>query len=205
MQHGDIWRGLDELAARFGLSTSGLARLAGLDATAFNKSKRQSKDGRLRWPTTESISRVLAAVNVDFAEFALLVTGGAGRQVPVLRQDSASEGDTFEADGALKRDPQRGGVTANLDLNADAYLFEITEDDYAPRYRKGDQILVAPGATLKADDHALLMTADNQICLARVAGTSLGNDTSFTNLADEANTYSTSGLKWASKIVWVRP
>ncbi|MEL6861954.1 MAG: helix-turn-helix transcriptional regulator, partial [Pseudomonadota bacterium] len=53
MQHGDIWRGLDELAARSGLSTSGLARLAGLDATAFNKSKRQSKDGRLRWPTTE--------------------------------------------------------------------------------------------------------------------------------------------------------
>ncbi len=205
MQHGDIWRGLDELAARFGLSTSGLARLAGLDATAFNKSKRQSRDGRLRWPTTESLARVLAAVNVDFAEFALLVTDGAGRKVPVLRQDAAVEDGMFETDGALKRGEERQEVSANLDLNADAYLFEITEDDFAPRYRKGDQLLVAPGAPLKADDHALLLTADNQICLARVAGTSPGNDRLFTSLASETDTYSASGLKWASKIAWVRP
>ena len=64
MQHGDIWRGIDLLARNHGLSTSGLAKLAGLDATAFNKSQRLPKDGRPRWPSTESISRALDAVGV---------------------------------------------------------------------------------------------------------------------------------------------
>ena len=42
-------------------SPSGLARRAGLDPTSFNKSKRQANDGRFRWPSTESISKVLRA------------------------------------------------------------------------------------------------------------------------------------------------
>ncbi len=41
MQHKDIWRGLDQLAAHHGLSASGLARRAGLDPTSFNPSKRE--------------------------------------------------------------------------------------------------------------------------------------------------------------------
>lgn len=67
MLHNDIWRGLDLLAEQNGLSVSGLARRAGLDATAFNKSKRTAKDGRPRWPSTESISRALVAVNAELA------------------------------------------------------------------------------------------------------------------------------------------
>ena len=63
MQHGDIWRGVDRLAHKHGMSPSRLAKLAGLDATAFNKSKRVSKTGRLRWPSTESLARALAAVD----------------------------------------------------------------------------------------------------------------------------------------------
>lgn len=68
-----LWHAIDQLAANRGLSTSGLARKAGLDPTAFNKSKRQSRDGRLRWPSTESISRVMTATGVSFSQFAALV------------------------------------------------------------------------------------------------------------------------------------
>jgi len=40
LQHGDVWRGIDRLAAKHGLSASGLARRAGLDPTAFQSIER---------------------------------------------------------------------------------------------------------------------------------------------------------------------
>ena len=48
LTHPQIWRAIDALAARNGMSPSGLARLAGLDPTTFNKSKRGSANGKLR-------------------------------------------------------------------------------------------------------------------------------------------------------------
>src|ERR687886_2951908 len=88
VNHEEIWRALDALAAENGLSASGLARKAGLDATAFNPSKRVGADGRARWPSTESVAKVLAATGTGIEAFASLVTGlpapsrGAGREPP---------------------------------------------------------------------------------------------------------------------------
>src|SRR5207302_5353147 len=61
LTHAQIWTALDRLAARAGLSASGLAKKAGLDPTTFNKSKRITPDGRQRWPSTESVAKSLAA------------------------------------------------------------------------------------------------------------------------------------------------
>ena len=101
MTHEDIWRALDALAAEHGLSASGLARKAGLDATAFNPSKRVGADGRARWPSTESVAKVLAATGAGFSEFAALVTGAAalprsgrmamGRRIPLIGLDDLIE------------------------------------------------------------------------------------------------------------------
>jgi phage repressor protein C with HTH and peptisase S24 domain len=58
LHHADIWRAIDRLAERHGLSASGLARKAGLSATLFNPSKRINGK-RKRWPSTESIDMVV--------------------------------------------------------------------------------------------------------------------------------------------------
>jgi phage repressor protein C with HTH and peptisase S24 domain len=50
LTHAQVWSAIDRLAARAGLSASGLARRAGLDPTTFNKSKRVTPLGRERWP-----------------------------------------------------------------------------------------------------------------------------------------------------------
>src|SRR5688500_1205906 len=97
VRHDDIWRAIDALAAENGLSASGLARKAGLDPTAFNPSKRIGGDGRARWPSTESINKVLAAVSSSWNAFAALVGGAqalprgsgrgassAGRRIPLI-------------------------------------------------------------------------------------------------------------------------
>ena len=80
MNHEDVWRALDTLAAEHGLTTSGLARKAGLDATTFNRSKRRMADGRARWPSTESVAKVLQATGASLETFTALV--GGARAVP---------------------------------------------------------------------------------------------------------------------------
>ena len=61
LTHSQIWHAIDALADHHGLSPSGLAKLAGLDPTTFNKSKRAA-GGKLRWPSTESVAKALEAV-----------------------------------------------------------------------------------------------------------------------------------------------
>ncbi|TIO63069.1 MAG: helix-turn-helix transcriptional regulator, partial [Mesorhizobium sp.] len=69
LSHDRVWAAIDALAERYSLSASGLARRAGLDSTAFNKSKRLSSDGRPRWPSTESLAKIIEATGASLEEF----------------------------------------------------------------------------------------------------------------------------------------
>src|SRR5262245_19436257 len=77
LTHAQIWGALDRLAARAGLSASGLAKKAGLDPTTFNKSKRITPDGRPRWPSTESVAKSLAATGCSVEAFVSLIDENA--------------------------------------------------------------------------------------------------------------------------------
>src|SRR6202043_2463349 len=81
LTHEQVWTALDRLAARAGLSPSGLAKRSGLDPTTFNKSKRVTPDGRERWPSTESVAKALAATNTSIEAFVQLI-GDSARTVP---------------------------------------------------------------------------------------------------------------------------
>ena len=80
--HESVWSAIDAVAARHGLSPSGLAKKAGLDATAFNPSKRHGGDGRPRWPSTESIAKVLAATGETLERFVGLARRDAKPATP---------------------------------------------------------------------------------------------------------------------------
>src|SRR5512142_37024 len=98
LTHDQIWVALDRLAARAGLSPSGLAKRAGLDPTTFNKSKRITPDGRARWPSTESVAKSLAATGVSVEQFVSLITEGQpapARAVPLLGLGQAGAGNYF--------------------------------------------------------------------------------------------------------------
>jgi len=89
--HTQIWQGIDRLASSFGYSPSGLARQAGLDPTSFNKSKRVSPDGKPRWPSTESISKVLAVTGATMSDFIALIDGDATQKKPLAKKKMAQE------------------------------------------------------------------------------------------------------------------
>ena len=73
MTHSEVWDGIKKLAQSVNLSCSGLARLSGLDATTFNKSRRKSKYGQDRWPTMLTLSRILDSTGISLSEFAELL------------------------------------------------------------------------------------------------------------------------------------
>ena len=65
MTHAEVWFAIDSFAKDHNVSCSGLAKRSGLDATTFNKSKRWSKYGQPRWPSTNSIGASL----YDFTKY----------------------------------------------------------------------------------------------------------------------------------------
>src|ERR1700733_13920070 len=116
MKHDDVWRAIDTLAAESGLSASGLAKRSGLDATTFNPSKRRMPDGRARWPSTESLAKVLDATGASLESFTALVSGAralassaaarnVSRRVPLIGLAQAG-GEGYFDDGGF---PVAGG------------------------------------------------------------------------------------------------
>lgn len=73
MTHDDIWQAIESFAIQHNMSCSGLAKNSGLDPTTFNKSKRYSKEGQPRWPSTHSISKILASTGSSMEDFARYV------------------------------------------------------------------------------------------------------------------------------------
>ena len=71
--HEHLWNAIDKLAHVNHLSCSKMARIAGLDPTTFNKSKRASKYGQPRWLSFETLAKVLKVTNTTLTQFAQYV------------------------------------------------------------------------------------------------------------------------------------
>src|SRR3954469_15845971 len=71
--HQQVWDAIESLARSKGWSLSRLAVRAGLDPTALNRSKRVGFDGKPRWPSTETLAKLLSATEIPLGEFCRLV------------------------------------------------------------------------------------------------------------------------------------
>ena len=67
--HAKVWRAIDRTAEAHGLSASGLAKAAARDPTSFNRSKRLSPTRKPRWPSVETIAKVLNGVGDSVEDF----------------------------------------------------------------------------------------------------------------------------------------
>ena len=68
--NSQTWHAFDRLALENKVSVSGLARLSGLDATTFNKSKRIFPSGKERWPSMCTVAKVLNSLHMTLGDFA---------------------------------------------------------------------------------------------------------------------------------------
>lgn len=203
MNHAHIWRAIDALAARKGMTASGLARAAGLDPTTFNKSKRQAPDGKPRWPSTESISRALAAAEANWDEFAALLAGrdGSGRAIPIVGMARAGADGFFDESGF----PVGADETVRFpDLGEDrVYALEIAGDSMEPTYRAGDVVIVQPGAAVRRGDRVVVRTRSGEV-MAKVLGRKNDQTVELTSLnpAHKPRELAAADIEWIARILW---
>ena len=164
LTHSQIWRATDRLAEQHGLSVSALAKRAGLDATTFNRSKREAPDGRARWPSTESIAKILAATGTGLDDFMALVggTGTARRSIPLIGFAQAGGGGYFDDAGFPVGGSWDEIVFPNVG-DEHAYALEISGDSMLPLYRDGDVVVVSPAAPVRRGDRVVVKTREGEV------------------------------------------
>lgn len=220
LTHGQIWRAVDQLAVEHGLSTSGLAKRAGLDPTTFNRSKRITTDGRPRWPSTESIAKALAATGSSVEHFFALLEPERGP----ARDDGFAE-DPSPMKGTLHAIPQIGFAQAGSGGFFDdagfpagagwdeivfpevddqhAYALEIAGDSMQPVYRDGDVVVVSPGASIRKGDRVVVKTRGGEVMAKELARrTARHIELRSLNPAHEDRQIPLDQVEWIARIIW---
>ncbi|MBI1980215.1 MAG: helix-turn-helix transcriptional regulator [Methylocystis sp.] len=207
LTHAQIWAAIDALGERYGLTPSGLARKAGLDPTTFNRSKRETASGRQRWPSTESIAKVLAATGAGLDEFMSLVTANsaAGRlrhTRPLIGLAQAGVGGFFDDAGFAT-----GAGWDEIDVLAGAdehsYALEISGDSMAPLYRDGDVVIVSPAAPVRRGDRVVVKTTSGEIMAKELKReTARTIELRSVNPAYPDRTISRDEVSWMARILW---
>ena len=211
MKHDDVWRALDTLAAENGLSPSGLAKRAGLDPTTFNPSKRRMPDGRARWPSTESLAKVLDATGATLDAFTALVTGARAlpaaartqsRRIPLIGLAQAG-GEGFFDDGGYPVGGSWDEVSLPEVTDGNAYALEISGESMEPVFRDGDVVIVSPNAPIRRGDRVVVRTARGEVMAKQLARRSARRvELRSLNPAHPDYNFDLSEVSWIHRIVW---
>jgi phage repressor protein C with HTH and peptisase S24 domain len=205
LTHAQIWSALDRLAERAGLSASALAKRAGLDPTTFNRSKRITVDGRPRWPSTESVSKALAATGTSFDVFVNLITdknGAATQAVPLIGFAEAGVGGFFD-DGGFPVGKGWDEIAFPAVSDEHAYALEISGDSMMPAYRDGDVIIVSPAAPIRRGDRVVVKTKKGEVMVKELKRrTSKSIELQSINAEHPDRNLAVSDVVWIARIVW---
>jgi phage repressor protein C with HTH and peptisase S24 domain len=205
LTHAQVWSAIDRLAARAGLSASGLARRAGLDPTTFNKSKRVTSQGRARWPSTESIAKALTATATPFDIFVTLIEqsgGAATRAVPLLGFAEAGNGGYFD-DGGFPAGEGWDEIAFPSVSDEHAYALEVSGQSMEPAYRDGDVILVSPSAPVRRGDRVVVKTRGGEVMAKELKRrTAKTIELKSLNAAHPDRTLAATDVLWIARILW---
>ncbi|WP_188907247.1 S24 family peptidase [Aureimonas endophytica] len=213
--HEQIWAAIDGLAERNKLTASGLARRAGLDPTTFNKSKRKANDGRPRWPSTESIAKIVDATNTNIDEFMSLMRGPHGilhpgqapatptiASIPLLGFAEAGAGGFFD-DAGFPAGQGWDEIAFPQVGDEPIYALEISGDSMLPLYRDGDIIIVSPNASVRRGDRVVVKTRDGEVMAKQLQRrTAKTIELASINRDYPDRQFRTDEIEWIARIVW---
>ncbi|MBC7953420.1 MAG: helix-turn-helix transcriptional regulator [Rhodospirillaceae bacterium] len=206
LKHADIWSAIDALARDHGLTASALARRAGLDPTTFNKSKRITREGKPRWPSTESVAKVLDATGASLADLVGYIGGnGVGKAAPHLPLIGfAQAGDRGFFDDAGY---PVGGSWDEIPFpevgDAHAYALEVSGDSMEPLFRDGDRVIVSPAASVRRGDRVVVRTIEGEVMVKQLIRQSAKRiELASINPAHQGRSFATEEIAWVARILW---
>lgn len=212
LNHESVWKAIDALALRYDMSASGLAKKAGLDPTSFNKSKRTSADGRPRWPSTESLAKIIEATGASFNEFMGLISPLKPRapetkayknfSAPLLGFAEAGAGGFFDDAGfpvgeGWDRVEMPAGGTEGI------FALKISGQSMMPLYRDGDTVVVSQSATVRKGDRVVVRTRNGEV-MAKVLKRKSAEviELKSLNPEHEDRQFSPVEVEWMARIIW---
>ena len=206
LQQHDLWRAIDCLASKYGLSPSGLARKAGLDPTALNKSKRTYEDGRLCWPSTETLAKILDAAGAPLEEFVDLIGDSPGEShaklIPVVVMGQAPQEGRFDSTGMPVGDDW-DMVSFPRVSRTHAYALVVTGDAMAPIYNDGTILVVSTKASSRSGDRVVAKLYSGEILVMRLMYRSATKIELVPLFGDGGKrTIDLAELAWVSRILW---
>lgn len=210
LSHSKIWAAIDAAAKNSGLSASGLAKRAGLDPTSFNKSKRYAPDGRPRWPSTESIAKVIDAVGIEIEDFFVetqlpvsRVEASIQTTIPVLGFARAGMGGFFD-DGGFPVGEGWAEIEFPNPQKERVYALTIQGDSMLPLYRDGDKIIVEPDSNVKIGDRVVVRTHSGEV-MAKLLIHKTEHEVLLQSVNDDYPdpVLKTKDIDWIARIAWV--
>lgn len=210
LSHASVWAAIDALAARHGVSASALAKSAGLDPTTFNKSKRLGHDGRPRWPSTESLAKIISATGSTLSDFMSMLDRSPaapdtkpmfGSKAPVMGFAQAGAGGYFDDAGFPV-----GEGWEEVDYPGaagSAYALKVAGDSMLPLYRNGDTIIVSPVAPVRKGDRVVAKTKSGEV-MAKILHRQTGEKVILSSLNPEHGDRELcrAEVEWIARITW---
>jgi phage repressor protein C with HTH and peptisase S24 domain len=209
LTHTQLWTALDRLAARAGLSASGLAKAAGLDPTSFNKSKRITPEGRERWPSTESVAKALAATHTSLDTFVRLI-GESGhvmaQALPLIgfsATGNPAESSAAFDDAGIPVGKSWDQITFPDIDDENTYGIEVSGNSLEPAYRDGTVLLVSPNASIRRGDRIVVKSKDGKVMVSELKRrTSKLIELRSLDADATERTVSLRDVLWLQRIVW---
>lgn len=178
--------------------------MAGLDPTTFNKSKRTTPSGRLRWPSTESISKILLITETPLTDFMQYLSGDAMRHhlftIPSMDEKTAQKAKLFDKSGKIIVDDKHK-VSFPASDHQKLFCFEITSDQFAPTYQKGDTLILDINAEFRRNDPILVKTKQD-ITIGMLKKEMAGRYI-IQNAAKKEIEIEKSAIEWSGRILWL--
>ena len=168
-------------------------------------------DGRARWPSTESLAKVLNATGASLETFTALVTGArampshrnlAQRRIPVIGLAQAGAAGFFDDAGYPV-----GGSWDDVSLpeigDVNAYALQISGDSMEPVFRDRDTVIVSPAAPVRRGDRVILRTASGEVLAKQLTRRSARRvELRSLNPAHADHSYDLKDVTWMHRIIW---
>jgi phage repressor protein C with HTH and peptisase S24 domain len=210
LSHERVWAVIDQLAGRYSLSASALAKKAGLDPTTFNKSKRTSVDGRPRWPSTESLAKIMEATGSNIDElFQMLSTSPLTYRapetksaIPLLGFAEAGQGGYFD-DAGFPAGQGWDEINFPATVPDNLIALEVSGESMMPLYRDGDTLIVDRAAQVRKGDRVVLRTTGGEV-MAKILLRQSAKQLELHSLNPEHSnrTIEMAHVDWIGRIIW---
>lgn len=207
MKQDDVWRGIDLLADNVGVTPARLARMAGLDQAVFSAGRRRRDDGSLRWPSMDSLAKVLKVSGISMGDFVNYMYGDPGTRaafkLPCLSLTAAGDPARYDPDG-YPTGPDWDRVEFPDLQDPRCFGLVLDSDAYLPLYRRGDMLVCAPGVSVRRGDRVVYRRKDAGIAVGELVRQSPFTVDMASLAGQDTETIPAQDIDWITRIAWAR-